>query len=150
MSAFGPNPCLAPYSASISRITYTFGVTSLFVCLNCHLQRRTSECSCWDLALCSYHSWATAKIIIMSAFGPNPCLVPSCASVSKHTIHFCCKFVCLLVLMDSRIVLNIILQPSWMSNNKTNNHERIGAQTLPGAMKCIDLKNNTHLWSFKV
>ena len=33
MSALGPNPCLAPSSASISRIPYTFGVTSLFVCL---------------------------------------------------------------------------------------------------------------------
>ena len=28
MSALGPNPCLAPSSASISRIPYTFGVTS--------------------------------------------------------------------------------------------------------------------------
>ena len=50
MSLLGPNSCLAPSSASILRIPYTFGATSLFVCLNEHLQRRMSEHPCWTIA----------------------------------------------------------------------------------------------------
>ena len=48
----GAHPFLAPLSASISWIPYTFGVTSLFVCLNKHLQRRMGEYPCLNLVSC--------------------------------------------------------------------------------------------------
>ena len=32
-------------------------------------------------------------------------------------------------------------------DSKNNSHECIGAQPLPGAIECIDLKNTEHFWS---
>ena len=39
---------------------------------------------------------------------------------------------------------------AFLGNSKNSNQERIGAQLLPGPIKCIDLKNTIHFWSYRL
>ena len=105
---------------------------------------------------------ATAKIIIMSALGPNPCLAPSSASISKIQNTFGVRSLFYqsklkktqkagpFKRIEKKVSFGILYEKiDKKLNSKNNNHERIGAQPLPGAIKCIDLKNAIHFWSYK-